>query len=306
VPRRLAVAAAALTVVFAACGSSTEVTSDSSGFGPLADLFGSQEDQLERGAKVEDAIRSCMVRLGWEYTPVDQSRWFESFDREDQERQIGEFGYGISTWIDRPNLAPVEQPYVDPNQKYVEKLSGREQTAYYEDLYGPSDQFAGEWDPMTAKGCQNEAQRGVGQALWMNQGFQADLSQAYSDIELDPRMDDARVKWSRCLRKAGFEYENQQLIYEDLQRRLDELMGNNNSGGDGFVADTAPSFSGDGTGEPGGPGYDKKKLAALQAEELEIAKADLECSKKHLDEVRKALEAEVVAELQARYPEAST
>jgi hypothetical protein len=294
--------AAVAAVVLSACGSAAAVDDKGSGFGPLADLFGSQEDQLEQGAKVEDAIRSCMVRLGWEYTPVDQSRYLGSWDKDKQDKYIGEFGYGITTYVDQPQGGPVGPQIIDPNQKYVEKLSERERNSYYADLYGPPDQFSnGVYDPMTAKGCQNEAQRTGGGALWMNQKFQEDLNKAYSEIEADPRMQDARTKWSACMRKSGFEYETNDEIYQDLQKRLGEIMGTGDPNGgasEGVVFEAAPSTGGDG----GQPAYDKKKLKALQAEELAIARADQACLKKHIDKVRAALEAEVVDQLASDYP----
>jgi hypothetical protein len=295
----------AVALAIGACGSQGAVDEKASGFGPLSDLFGSPEDQLEQGAKVEDAIRSCMVRLGWEYTPVDQSRYLNSWDKEKQDKYIGEFGYGITTYVDQPQGVPTGPQIIDPNQKYVEKLSERERNSYYADLYGPPDQFAnGVYDPMTAKGCQNEAQRSGGGALWMNQKFQEDLNKAYSDIETDPRMQDARTKWSACMRTSGFEYENNDEIYQDLQKRLGEIMGtgdpNGGPGGEGVIY-ASPVIGGDG-GPGGAPTYDKKKLKALQAEELSIAKADQACLKKHVDKVRADLEAEVVDQLKGDYP----
>jgi hypothetical protein len=300
--RRCGIVIAAVAMVVSGCGSPAVEEDATSGFGPLADLFGSAEDQLEQSAKVEDAIRSCMVRLGWEYTPVDQSRYLDSWDKDKQDKYIGEFGYGITTYIDQPQVAPVGPQIVDPNQKYVEKLSERERNAYYADLYGPPDQFSdGQWDPMTAKGCQNEAQRVGGGALWMNQKFQQDLSKAYSDIESDARMQAARDKWSTCMTRAGFEYESNEDIYTDLQKRLDELMGNSPGAsleGDGAVVfDTAP-----GGFDRSAPSYDKKALKKLQAEELAIARADQACLKKHIDKVREALEAEIVEQLSVDYP----
>lgn len=293
-------------------GTTEQVASD-----PFEQIYGSPEQNRRREIRVQKKVRECMVLLGWEYTPVDQGSF--TYTEADMARDREQFGYGISTYIGNEDLGTTFQPetQTNPNDQYVQTLSEGEQTAYYEDLYGPPYEGEEPYDPATARGCENEARRSVfGDDPFSDPEIQEDLNKVYQATVDDPRMAKAQKKWSKCMQDKDFDYTQQEEIYTDLQQRLDKIMGT--SSGDGFSEESFATsagaegefseFSGDGFDDGGGgapaePTYDKKALAALQALELAIAARDNECSQQHLVPLQREIAAEAVDALLAEHPE---
>jgi hypothetical protein len=293
-------------------GTTEQVASD-----PFEQIYGSPEQNRRREIRVQKKVRECMVLLGWEYTPVDQGSF--TYTEADMARDREQFGYGISTYIGNEDIGTSFQPDVqtNPNDQYVQTLSEGEQTAYYEDLYGPPYEGEEPYDPATARGCENEARRAVyGDDPFSDPEIQEDLNKVYEATTDDPRLAKAEKKWSKCMQDKDFDYTKQEEIYTDLQQRLDKIMGSSNEGGfseDPFTTSVAvegefSEFSGDGFddgsgGAPSEPSYDKKALAALQALELAIAARDFECSQQHLVPLQREIAAEAVDALLAEHPE---
>jgi hypothetical protein len=350
----------ALMFATAACvggeGSSEETTSDSSvaddtttsgvpeddGGETLADFFGYAEDDQEAAearyrdeeARVQEAVRVCMVAQGFEYIPVQPPEGAFSFAETSEEEYAAEFGFGISTWVGNEDaFGGPDEEWEDPNQAVVEAMSEGEQEAYYEALYGtPEEQEAEmtvEVDPETGDeiymqdgfgvGCQGEAyeevygSQGDVNALW--EELQPDMDAMYQRIQADPRIADLNGEWSGCMAGKGFDYESQdvmyQTVFEDFQARLDEIVGPD--GGyvdpfDGWSEEEIEAFFAEKTQEEidaffeeanNTPvDYDQTALAALQQEEIDLAVAAAQCSAGYYEqyqEVAGDYEAEFIA-----------
>src|SRR5687767_13372470 len=81
----------------------------------LEDTLGfSREGQMELQSRVENQIRDCMKRQGFDYVPVDpfaQQQALTGKARLSDEDFIKEFGYGISTLFGRGTQQS------DPNER---------------------------------------------------------------------------------------------------------------------------------------------------------------------------------------------
>lgn len=195
---RSAMSIAAVAVVAAGCGASSDDANSAESGGvaasPLAELLGWNTDRspAEDRAKqleVEEAVAACMRAEGFEYVPVDyEAQSGGGISDEDaalsaDPQAYGEkYGYGVVF-----NYEQYEEPYlsgdgesrpgfdyVDPNQEYLDSLSENERQAYEEVLWGVAvfeapaeesvedgvDEGVSTAQPQTAEemGCQGSAQ----------------------------------------------------------------------------------------------------------------------------------------------------
>ena len=113
-------------------------------------------------------------------------------------------------------------------------------------LHGTFDESAfGEIDPETGEpafaddpfggGCQGQAYEevyGAQQEMWEKLG--PELEELWQRVMADPRFEEADREWVECMADRGYSYDGidslYEEVYEDFQRRLDEITG----GGGGF------------------------------------------------------------------------
>jgi hypothetical protein len=278
-------------------------------------IFGGPEDGAAQQREYEELIRVCMVDLGFEYIPYEPQVYDASTAALEQAEFREQYGYGISTYIDQE--MPTDDAYEDPNQPYIDSLSPANQEAYYAALWGDSyDEPAVEdGEPPEPSGCANEAGTEVyGDTSTQDDSLYRDLDEMEQAIQADERLVAATEDWSECMADAGFEYESQNAIYEDLNAQVSEIMGWDTGGGFAIsrpvgVGKAAPAgkaaaddqvpwvstdtaVSGEEQQE-----YDHEALAELQAYELSVAEADDECREEHVVDV----EAEVREDHQADF-----
>ena len=301
----ISVAAVAALVLTGCTGGGGTPTADDWANSPLnrylAASWGgdlSEEEQERRYAEQqrqsEEIVAECMAEQGFDYKPVDYGgAVFYSSDGDewnpDSREWVAQWGYGAVNWPGKQAMeeAPApEDEWVDPNQDYVESLSGSEQQAYYEARYGPPqtedeliEDGSYEWNWETA-GCQGLAQNEVygSQQLWNEDEF-ADLFAAmerlWQDIENDPRNVALDAEWSSCMADAGYsgftrQYDAQQSIYDEMN-----VFWENGPEWDESLSEEEMTRIWE--------EYDKqiqKEMEPLAEKEVALALADLDCREK--------------------------
>lgn len=273
-------AAVALAAAFAlgACGGAGEEKSAAKGPpGPVEDQLGfDQAGIIARQSRVEAAIHDCMKAQGFEYVAVDpiaQRAAITGSGRLSDEDFIKQFGYGISTFWGRGSAQ------ADPNARLRASLDAAGRRAYDRALYGENvgatftDAIEnGNFSKLG--GCTRKATESVFGGTQVLTQLQARLDQLDDRILEDQRMVRALERWASCMAAAGYEYEEPDEIDEDLMKQMETIVG---------------SFSGQFATGPA-PGqkpqtYDRAKLAALQREEVRVARVDLACEKRHIEPV---------------------
>ncbi len=271
--------------------------------------------EIER--KAQEAIAVCMKAEGFEYTPIDSSQ-FENFTGEEEGIEWGtsawgeKYGFGISTQrFSQEDVGPdlvghnyggdeAEQAFVDPNEEYAQSLPEAEQEVYYETLYGKED--GPEWDDSLSDeennavmeeyydenyeptGCMSTAyQESSGEDSYQEFDKEfGDLLQEMEDrFESDPRVAARRAEVSSCVSEKGFDYTDEESVYQDLEERMGDL-GNGPMGDpfNGVDPETLTDeeidaiFAGMNTLSED----DKVKLAVVQEYELGLAAAVMDCS----------------------------
>lgn len=306
-------------------GSSTTNSieeSESGGEESLMDFFGGGDDPeaaqaqyMDQESQRQELIRACMAEEGFDYTPVTPpEESFQAFGPDDEEDYVREQGFGITTWYgNEDQFSGPEFEWEDPNQEMVEAMSESEQEAYYEALYGSEeDQMEGattETDPETGEeytvvpgfgaGCEGEASEEVygdpaeTEALW--EELNPAMEELQERIQADPRVVEFNEEWSECMAEAGFDFEDQQQMYEtifeDFQQRFDEIVGPGGGFADpfeGWTEEEIQAFFEENTQDEidafmeqaqseAQTDVDQEALEALQQEEIDLAVANFEC-----------------------------
>lgn len=229
-----------------------------------------QEHFTEQQQEIEELVAACMTDEGFEYVPVDQSQnggiSFSGDEWNPDDREwVEQYGYGAVNFPGRDTPVDPEQEFVDPNQDYVMSLSGSEQAAYYETLYGPqpteeemNEDGGYEYDPLNA-GCYGSAQQEVQGAdpysAEENKPLMDALNEFYTDLQNHPALAELNADWSSCMADAGFsgfatQPDAQNSIYDDINAY--------------YESQTEPV-------------EDDPELAAIGERELDLALADLDC-----------------------------
>ncbi len=280
--RRTVAAVLLAAALFSGCGGGGDEDEEGDESESVDEELGLEsEDILVRQARAENVIRDCMKEAGFDYVPVDPVA--EQTDLVGQsglseEDFVAQYGYGITTlYEERKQLAS------GPNKDIRDSLSASDQVAYDQTLYGNdvSATFAVAVDTGDFSGlggCVKEATDEVFGGAEVVQSLQDKLAELDARIAADPRMAEAIAEWSACMKEAGFELAEPQQVDAVLLADLEEIVGS-----------------------PGNenPDYDTAALAALQAEEVAMVTADVECEEEHITEV----EDEVQVEYEAAFRE---
>ncbi len=206
--------------------------------------------------KLEQKIAECMKTEGFAYTVVGNPFPADAADGGAANREgfVKKYGYGISTLVDAS-----KKPEVDANVAYVLKLSKSEQKSYQLALLGfdpttnadPNAQF-------TPKSCVGKAFTILGDPTSV-QNLITKINALTTRANANATVVKALREWSGCMKKAGFTYTKDTDVEADLAKRLAKVYP-----------------TGDSTA------FDSAGLTKLQKLERDTAKADWDCSKKHL------------------------
>ena len=265
----------ALSVVIMACGGG-------SGSGqklPGVREFGlTDEEFVTRVEKVQQLIAVCMDRAGFEYVPVDVATIEKAQSSVRQEpgltrRQYKErWGLSVTTRFDDP----VRAVGLGPNAPIIERLPEAERVAYELTLFGenPDSDFAfalDEEDFSSTGGCTREA---VSQVFTPEQLEGTYVNPKDVLVAEDPRIKEAERNWTQCMHDRGYNYQaDQDAIIEDYEQRLAALL----------QGDDPESLT----------GSRLEQLRALQAQEIQVTLADLDCQERFTDEIYRQVEEEV-------------
>jgi hypothetical protein len=280
-PSRVLIALAAVALMVSACGGAPPQEGNTNGEAPLPGIkeFGLTEEEFSAHVeKTQALIADCMAEAGFEYIPVDvktiekaqlRMRKEPGYTRRTYKEK---WGLGVTTRFDNP----VRDTGLGPNLQIYRSLSKPDKLAYSRTLWGedPNADFVftlDEEDFSSTGGCTRKAVSKV--------FTPAQLKGSYVNpkdvlVDSDPRIVEAHKKWSECMHKAGYEYEeDQDEIIEEYQKRLKELT----------EGDDPRTLT----------GARARALRKLQAEEIAVSLADLECQIKHTDDVYREVETEV-------------
>ncbi|NNC43201.1 MAG: hypothetical protein HKO03_08195 [Acidimicrobiia bacterium] len=281
---RLVVLLLAVTMVAAACGSSSSPDTATRALdGSAANLPGVQAFGLtdaEFAANVETTeklISLCMNEAGFEYVPVDVTAFLavEDWLRADPTKSRLEFktlwGYGISTRSDFPardvGLGP-------QNLRIYADLPPADQAAYDRTLFGDDTDatFAitiDDEDFTSTGGCTKKAIDEVFPEEMRTGTF---VNPKDVLVESDPRVQLAEQQWIDCMSEEGYEYLDQDEIIDEYEEQYDIIVGD------------------DDPDELTGTRLDA--LTELQADEIAVALRDLECQAP-VDEAVRTVEVEI-------------
>ncbi len=250
--------------------------------------------------RVEELVKSCMKRAGFEYVPVDPNATKAAITgtsglTDDEFRR--QFGYGISTVFEKIVEISQSSKSVDPNVTYRSGLDPAGQQAFDVALTGGKADVSVSGAVEAAKtgdlgglgGCVEEATTAVFGGANVVSAL-AKIEELDSRAEADERLVKARADWSNCMRKQGFEYSEPNAVDVGITEKLAALVG----------PAAAKALGEEGTFSPlvfgtnALPAYDKAALVQLQAEEIATAQADLECEEKYVVDVEDKVKAEYV------------
>jgi hypothetical protein len=295
----LTIATLGCGLCLSACGGSGEADGNGTSGKSAKQPTGPVEDQLgfdtagimARQSRVEADIHECMKAQGFDYVPVDpfaQRAAMTGASRLSDEDFLNQFGYGISTLWGRGGAQS------DPNQQMRASLGPADKRAYDRTLFGenPGATFQAAVDSgdfTKLGGCTRTAtERVFGGAQVLTQ-LQGKLDQLDERILADQRMVRALERWTSCMAEAGFRYEDPDEIDSDLTKRMERIVG----------PIPGPFATGPGAGQTPPP-YDHAALAALQREEVAIARADYACERKDITPVEAVVRPQYEAQFRQR------
>ena len=255
--------------------------------------------------KVEELVKACMKQAGFEYTPVDPNATKAAITgtsglTDDEYRR--QFGYGISTVFEKVVEISQSRKSVDPNVAYRASLDPSGQVAFDQALTGGNTSLSVAGAVDAAKtgdltglaGCVGEGTNTVfGDATVVS--VLGKIEELDARAEADPRLVKAREDWATCMRKRGFEYSDPNAVDTAITDKLAGIVGAVAAKALGETGNFSPLAFGTGVLPP----YDKAALAALQAEELATAQADLDCEEEFVVNVEDKVKAEYVKKFSA-------
>jgi hypothetical protein len=293
----LALLALSAALALAACGGddSAPTKQDSSKrqpSGPVEDQLGfDTAGIMARQSRVEADIRECMKAQGFDYVPIDpfaQRAAVTGVSRLSDEDFLEQFGYGISTLWGRGGAQS------DPNQRLRAGLGPADRRAYDRALWGenPGATFQAAVDSgdfTKLGGCTRKATETVFGGAQVLTQLQGKLDQLDERILEDQRMVRAVERWTACMAKAGYRYDDPDEIDADLTKRMERIVG----------PIPGPFATGPASGHKPVP-YDHAALARLQREEVAIARADYACERKEITPVESKVRPQYEAQFRQR------
>jgi hypothetical protein len=293
----LAVLALGATLALAACGGDDSVPTNQDSSkrqpsGPVEDQLGfDTAGIMARQSRVEADIRECMKAQGFDYVPIDpfaQRAAVTGVSRLSDEDFLEQFGYGISTLWGRGGTQ------ADPNQRLRAGLSPADRRAYDRALWGENagatfQAAVDSGDFTKLGGCTRKATETVFGGAQVLTQLQGKLDQLDERILEDQRMVHALERWTACMAKAGYRYEDPDEIDTDLTKRMERIVG----------PVPGPFATGPASGHKAVP-YDHAALAKLQREEVAVARADYACERKEITPVESKVRPQYEAQFRQR------
>lgn len=238
---------------------------------PLVDL-------TRRVEATEASIAVCMSAAGFEYVALDFATIKKAMDSDQSapgisdEEYVRQYGFGITTQVDKPLVTFRAGPV---NNAVLDAISDSERVAYQRALWGE----APDWNHAHAVEAEDFSQTGGCTRTAAEKHYAAaELASNYLNpfdklVEEDPRFIAAVAKWSACMRKEGFDFDNPGHVERDLHQRLDGIT----HGQDHAMLDSKTA----------------ELLRALQGEELAIAAVAYECEETYIQPVQDTVEADL-------------
>lgn len=277
-------------LLVAACGSAAPTAdggdvNESAAPSDSAEPAGSEEFGLTmeelaiRIEQVESAIGECMTEAGFEYIPVDFDTVRAGMTADgtapgvSSDEFVAEFGFGISTRLGEPD--PVIEVSRGQNAAIFDALPEGDQVAYTRTLLGenPEVNFARaleDEDFSETGGCTLDAAEQFFSDDEIVGNYQNPGDAA---IDSDPRMVQAFEDWSACLANEGYEYDDPDEVEDDIQDRVDAIVG-----------DSDPAAL---------SGASLDALNELQGYERAVAGLAADCEEEIVDPVTEQIETEI-------------
>lgn len=247
----------------------------------------STEELAVRIEAVEAAIGQCMAAGGFDYVPVDFDTVYEAMASDgtapgvSDEDYIAQFGFGITTFVGEPDPVVVNGRG-EQNIAIYDALAAGDKDAYEQTLWGENPTIT------LARALENEdfSDAGGCTRTAAEQHFSPDeLLGSYANpadalINADPRMIEALEAWSSCLATAGYQYDNPDVLDDDLAERLAAILGGVT---DLALLDDAATAA----------------LTDLQGLERAVAQAAETCEEDHIVPVEEQIEAEIYGAAQS-------
>ena len=272
--------------------------------------------------EAEEVIAACMIDQGFDYSPQIMDQGFfvgGPFAGSDglayySDEWVAKYGFGVSTQrfpqsqvgsdligFDDSAMPDFDEGPQDPNQAYLESLTEGERQAYEEALWGSPPDFS-DMDPddmdsmiFEPEGCQGEAfeqvyNEGPGGGMEFFEAFGDELEAMEERAEADPRVVEYRADVAACVSDKGFVWTGEEDPWEYFEPKLSGI-GNQGFMGDPFAdADVNPEEMSDRELDEFFAELnklsdeDRTKLAAVQAEEIELATIVVGCGGGELNE----------------------
>lgn len=261
--------------------------------------------------RLEELVAACMKDQGFEYTPVppddpDEGPGTRPADLSDRS-WVEKYGYGISTLVELP-----QEEQADPNAERMEKMTKQQREAYFKALHGSGGggravtRAGAGAVPVGPEGgdggCFGKAAKEVyPDAKPIDFEEFRDLFDAIDELEqrirTDQRVTPLVREWAGCLAGAGHSgFTGIDDPEQSIMKKWADLNGwqydVNTSGG--TPRGTVVRKAGSEGKEP-----DPEQVAALRAEEIELALADVDCRGDYqatVDQVRSELELRFIEE----------
>lgn len=276
---------------------------------------GSDVDWRDQEARMQEAVRVCMAKEGFDYKPVlppDDAFTVREFNEAEE---VAKRGFGITTWVTQQ--FEEQDPgtvWEDPNDETLANMSDSERQAWNDALYGSEEEQMEnttiEVDPETGEeiwmqegwgpGCYGEASQevygdmagGGGQDLW--EQLQPAFEEMYARVQADARILELDKDWAACMTDKGHQVTTMNdfhmNVYEDFQQRLDAILGEDFWSGDpleGMSEKEMEEFWNKPQSEIDAvfqefertrvDKIDRTALEALQQEEIALAVDEFEC-----------------------------
>lgn len=282
------VAAATVGALFVG-GAGPATAMDTGGANEIANAVGINATTNARlNRKFEQKIAECMKGQAFTYTVVSDGVPADAADggTSNREAYVKKYGYGISTFFDSGR-----KPQPNANDAYVAKLSKPDTKAYQLALLGfdpatnadPNAQFS-------PKSCVGKAFAILGDPTAV-QALITKINGLTTRANADAKVVKALREWSSCMKGAGLTYAKDTDVEPDLFKRLQKV------------------YPTDPTQISAANSFDSTGLNKLQKLERDTAKADWDCSKKHMsvrDKVLSQLNKTFLAENAAEITAAAT